>query len=227
MCMNQVSRSAKPLFRRRKAGFSLAEIIVATAILAILGSVVISTGFVVSSGDRDRYQSAADTLSKLAQAVAGNDPTNTQSSFKWVVQKYPRQLSQLTTPITTAETDICGVPFSAASAARWVEPFWRTQFFTTGTILVRGFTAQNDLGTFPEANLGYRNGTTGAFQSAPSGIGFRTDGAISIRMMNVMKADAEGLDASVDGTVDGTVGTVRYALTDPTSVDYVILVSGC
>jgi hypothetical protein len=87
--------------------------------------------------------------------------------------------------------------------------------------------AQNDLGTFPEANLGYRNGTTGAFQAAPSGVGFRTDGAISIRMTNVTLADAQGLDASVDGTIDGTAGTVRYTTADPTSVDYVILVSGC
>src|SRR5215213_1363531 len=101
--MDQVSRTAKSIFTQGKAGFSLTEVIAATAILAILGSVVISTGFVVSSGDRERYQTAADTLSKVAQAIAGNDPTNTQSSFKWVVQKYPRQLSQLTTPITTAE----------------------------------------------------------------------------------------------------------------------------
>jgi len=226
--MNQVSRwSAKALVTREKTGFSLAEIIVATAILAILGSVVISTGFVVSSGDQERYQTAADTLSKLAQAIAGNEPTNAQSSFKWVVQKYPRQLSQLTTPITTAETDICGAPYSAALTARWAEPFWPTEFRSTGTILVRGFTAQNDLGTFPEANLGYRNGTTGAFQAAPSGVGFRTDGAISIRMTSVTQADAEGLDASVDGTVDGSAGTVRYSPSNPTSVDYVILVSGC
>jgi prepilin-type N-terminal cleavage/methylation domain-containing protein len=225
--MNQVSRSAKSKSTLGKAGFSLAEVIVATAILAILGSVVISTGFLVSSGDRERYQTAADTLNKLAQAIAGNDPTNTQSSFKWVVQKYPRRLSQLTNPITTAETDICGVPFSAALTARWLEPFWPTEFRATGTILVRGFTAQNDLGTFPEPNLGYRNGTTGAFQSAPSGIGFRTDGTISIRMAGVAQADAEGLDASVDGTVDGNAGTVHYSPTDPTSVDYIILVSGC
>ena len=225
--MNSVSHSREPAPTRRNVGFSLAEVVIATAILAILGSVVISTGFVVSSGDRERYQTAADTLSKLAQAIAGNDPTNAQSSFKWVVQKYPRRLSQLTTPITIAETDICGIPFSGASTTRWVGPFWNTEFRVTGTILVPGFTAQNDLGTFPEVNLGYRNGTTAAFQAAPSGVGFRTDGTISIRMTNVTQADAEGLDASVDGAIDGTAGTVRYSPAYPTSVDYVILVSGC
>src|SRR3954471_5753363 len=105
---------------RMRAGISLAEVIVATAILAILGSIVVSTGLVVSSGDRDRYVAVADTLSKLAQAIAGNDPTNSQTSFKWVVQRYPRRLSQLTSPTTTAQTDICGIAYSATQTVRWL-----------------------------------------------------------------------------------------------------------
>jgi hypothetical protein len=212
---------------RRRTGLSLAEVIVATAILAIIGSIVISTDIVVSSNDRDRYDSAADTLSKLSQAISGNDPTNAQTSFKWVIQRYPRKLSQLTAPITTGGTDICGTAYTATFTARWLNPFWPQELRTTGTILSKGFTAQDNLGTFPDANLGYRNGTTGAFQAAPSGIGFRTDGVISIRMTGVTLADAQGLDAAVDGTVDGTAGTVLYSATDPTSVDYLITVSGC
>jgi prepilin-type N-terminal cleavage/methylation domain-containing protein len=211
----------------RKIGFSLAEVIVATAVLAILASIVVSTGVVASSSDRDRYQAAADTLSNLAGAIAGNDPTNAQKSFKWVVQKYPRRLSQLTSPITTSATDICGVPYSAAHTARWLEPFWPTELRTAGAILAKGFTAQDDLATFPDANLGYRNGSTGAFQAAPSGVGFRTDGVIAIRMNSVSQADAQGLDAAVDGTISGIAGTVVYTASDPTTVDYLILVSGC
>jgi len=210
-----------------RKGLSLAEVIVATAILAVIGSIVISTDLVVSSNDRERYDAAADTLSKLAQAIGGNDPTNAQTSFKWVIQRYPRKLSQLTTPITTAGTDICGVAYTATFTARWLNPFWTQELRTTGTILVKGFTAQDDLGTFPIANLGYHNGTTGAFQAAPSGVGFRTDGVISIRMTSVSQTDAQGLDAAVDGTIDGTAGTVLYAGTDPTAVDYLIMVSGC
>jgi hypothetical protein len=98
---------------------------------------------------------------------------------------------------------------------------------TAGAILAKGFTAQDDLATFPDANLGYRNGTTGAFQAAPSGVGFRTDGAIAIRMNGVSQADAQGLDAAVDGTISGIAGTVVYTASDPTTVDYLILVSGC
>lgn len=210
-----------------KKGLSLAEVIVATAILAIVGSIVISTGMLVSTGDRDRFAAAADTLGKLARTIAANDPTSDQTSFKWVIQRYPRRLSQLTTPITTSQTDICGVPYTATHTARWINPFWSAELRTAGAILVKGFTAQDDLGTFPDANLGYRDGTTGAFQAAPSGVGFRTDGVISIRMTNVAQSDAQGLDAAVDGTVSGSAGTVLYSGSDPTSVDYLILVSGC
>ncbi len=213
--------------RAPRRGISLAEVIVATAILAIVGSIVISTGFVVSTSDRDRYATVADTLGRLAQTIAGNDPTNDQRSFKWVIQRYPRKLSQLTTPITTSQTDICGVPYTATHTARWINAFWPVELGTAGAILATGFTAQDNLGTFPDANLGYRNGTTGALQAAPSGVGFRTDGMISIRMTNVSQNDAQGLDAAVDGTLSGTAGTVLYSGSDPTSVDYVILVSGC
>jgi prepilin-type N-terminal cleavage/methylation domain-containing protein len=220
-------RTVMTVIKRPRAAFSLAEVIVATAILAVIASIVISTDLVVSSNDRERYDAAADTLAKLALAIGGNDPTNAPTSFKWVIQRYPRKLSQLTTPITTSGTDICGVAYTATFAGRWVNTFWPQELRTTGTILVKGFTAQDDLGTFPLANLGYHNGTTGAFQAAPSGIGFRTDGVISIRLTNVTQADAMGLDAAVDGTLSGTSGTVLYSATDPTSVDYLIMVSGC
>jgi prepilin-type N-terminal cleavage/methylation domain-containing protein len=210
-----------------RPGFSLAEVIVATAILAIIGSIVISTDLMVSSNDRERYDAAADTLRKLALSISGNDPTNSQESFKWVIQRYPRKLSQLTTPITTGGTDICGIAYTATSTARWLNPFWPKELATGGTILVEGFAAQDDLGTFPDANLGFHNGTTGAFQAAPSGVGFRTDGIISIRLTNVSQVDAQGLDVAVDGTLDNAAGTVLYSAADPTAVDYLITVSGC
>ena len=182
---------------------------------------------VVSSSDRDRFTAAADSLGKLAWAIGGNAPTNSQTSFKWVIQRYPRRLSQLTTPIAVGQTDICGTAYTATFTARWLNPFWPTHLTTSGAIIAAGFTAQDDLGTFPDANLGYRNGTTGAFQASPSGIGFRTDGVISIRLVGVTQSDAQGLDLAVDGAVDNAAGTIRYSASDPTPVDYVIMVSGC
>jgi hypothetical protein len=46
-------------------------------------------------------------------------------------------------------------------------------------------------------------------------------------MPNVALRDAQGLDGAVDDAVSGTAGTVRYAATDPTTVDYYVLISGC
>ena len=203
------------------------EIVVATAIVAIVASIVISTDLVVSSNDRERYDAAAETLGDLALAIVGSDPTNTQTSFKWVISRYPQKLSHLTTPITTSGRDICNIAYTTTFASRWVNPFWSKEFRTTGTMIAQGFTLQDDLGTFPSAGLGYFNGTTGVQQLSPSGIGFRTDGIISLRMPSVTQADAQGLDAVVDGTLSGVAGTVRYAATDPTAVDYLLMVSGC
>jgi prepilin-type N-terminal cleavage/methylation domain-containing protein len=210
-----------------RSGFTMVEMIVAVAIVAIIAAVIISTELVVSSNDRERYDEAAETLNDLSLAISGSDPTNTQTSFKWVIQRYPQKLSQLTSPITTGGRDICNVAYTATFTARWLNPFWSKELMTTGTTIVQGFTLQDDLGTFPVAGLGYYNGTTGALQLAPSGGGFRTDGIISLRMPSVTQADAQGLDAAVDGTLNGAAGTVRYAGTDPTTVDYVIMVSGC
>src|SRR5690348_934326 len=105
---------------RKVRGFTLSEVIVATAILAILASIVISTDLVVSSNDRERYDAAADTLNKLAMAINYSDPTNVQTSFKWVIQKHPQKLSQLTKPILTTDRDICNVAYGSATITnRW------------------------------------------------------------------------------------------------------------
>jgi hypothetical protein len=215
---------------QRVRGATLAEVVVATAILAIIGSIVISTDLVVSPNDRERYAAAADTLNELAVAIAYSDATNAQTSFKWVIQKYPQKLSQLTKPITNADRDICGnLYINPTHTSRWTTPFWPKELRTTGTTLVQGFDAQDNLATFPDANLGFSNNTTGVRQAAPTGgISTRNDGVIAIRMTNVTLDDAEGLDGAVDGTVDGTAGVVRYSsATDPTTVDYYITVSGC
>ena len=212
--------------KRRLNGFTLIEVVVAAALLVIIGSIVISTDLVVSSNDRERYEEAAETLSDLALAIGKSDPTNTQTSFKWVIQRYPRKLSQLTKPITTSDQSICAQAYSATFTARWADAFWTKEFQTTGTLLVQGFEVQDDLGTFPLTGLGFYNAAGSAFQAAPSA-GSRTDGIISIRMPSVTLSDAQGLDAAVDGTVSGTSGIVQYAGTDPTTVDYLIMVSGC
>jgi type II secretory pathway pseudopilin PulG len=220
-----LGRSPQPP-KRALAGYTLIEIVVAAAVLVIIGAIVISTDLVVSSNDRERYEQAAEGLADLALAIGGSDPTNTQTSFKWVIQRYPQTLSQLTQPITTSDRNICAQLYTSTFTARWSDAFWTKEFRTAGTTLAEGFDVQNNLGTFPVAGLGFYNSAGSAFQAAPTA-GARTDGIISIRMPSVSLTDAQGLDATVDGTISGTAGILRYAATDPTTVDYLIMVSGC
>jgi prepilin-type N-terminal cleavage/methylation domain-containing protein len=199
------------LLRLCKQGLTLIEVVVGLAIVAVVAAIVFYAIPRESPGDRDRYNGVATDLYGLAQAIAGNEPTRGQSSFRWVIGAYPSALSQLTTPVTTANTNICGATFSAAQVAKWLNPFWPRVLLTGGTILASGFTLQDALVRLT---------------SVPTP-GLNIAGTMALRFSSVTLADAQGLDAIVDDAVSGTTGTLRYAATDPTSVDYYILISGC
>jgi len=192
-------------------GFTILEAIVVIAIVAIIGTILLSSDTPESKNDRQRYDEASDALDSLTQAIVGNEPTKGQTSFRWVVGAYPGQLSDLTTKITAAGKTICGTFYSAAMVTNWTNPFWTKEFSTNGSILVKGFTMQNALVRL---------------SSVPA-LGQNQADTFAIRMPSVALTDAKGLDLAVDGTIDGTAGIVRYSATDPTQVDYWILGSGC
>lgn len=195
-----------------RGGFSILEAIAAIAIVAIVGTILLSSDTPESKNDRQRYDEASDALDSLTEAILGNEPTKGQSSFRWVVGAYPGQLSDLTKPITQSGTTICGTAYTATMVSNWTNPFWTKEFSANGTILVNGFTVQNALVRL---------------SSIPTFGGNQAD-TFAIRMPSVSLADAQGLDLAVDGAINGTAGTVRYTnSTDPTQVDYWILGSGC
>ena len=184
----------------------------ALAILTVIAVVAFFTVGDESSGDRERYDTAADYLYDLSQAIVGNEPTRGQTSFRWVIGVYPGKLSDLTTPITTGGTNICGAAYTnPGNTVKWTEPFWKKVLTTTGTVLASGFTAQDALVRL----------------TAVPTPGFNQAGTFAIRLPSVTLTDAQGLDAAVDDAVSGTAGTVRYAATDPTTVDYYVMISGC
>jgi prepilin-type N-terminal cleavage/methylation domain-containing protein len=199
------------LLRLCKHGFTLIEVVVGVAIVAIVAAIYMFTVPSESPGDRERYDTTASDLYDLAQSIAGNEPTRGQVSFRYVVGAYPSTLSQLTTPITTGNTNICGATFSAAQVAKWLNPFWSRVLLTGGTNIASGFTLQDALVRL----------------TAVPTPGLNQAGTMVLRFASVTLADAQGLDGVVDESVSGTVGTVRYAATDPTTVDYYILISGC
>lgn len=197
---------------RPKAGFTLIEVVIGLAVLAVLAALFMYAGRDESPSDREIYDEVAGELYDLTLAIAGNKPTRFQTSFRWVIGVYPEKLSDLTSPITTAGKNICGVAYaSPAQTSRWVEPFWNRVLQPEGAVLSSRFTAKDTLVRL----------------TAVPTPGFNLQGTFAIRIPNVVLRDAQGLDLAVDGTLSGTAGTVRYAATDPTTVDYYVLISGC
>jgi hypothetical protein len=188
------------------------EIVVAVGILAVLAAIFIFTGTGESKGDRERYDAVADALYDLTQSIVGNEPTRAQTSFRWVIGVYPGKLSDLTTPITTTGKNICGAAYlNPGNTAKWLEPFWNRVLLPAGTILASGLTVQDTLVRL----------------TAVPTPGFNLAGTFAMRFPSVTLADAQGMDLAVDGALSGTAGTIRYAATDPTTMDYYVLISGC
>ena len=205
-------------FRRSRPGFTITEIITAVAVLAIIAAIVVSSDNPETSNDRARYDAASDALNNLARAVAGFEPYASPRSFHQVVKVYPGKLSDLTTPITTSGTNICGGAYTGTAAgtnvdnwAKAANPFYGSQLLPAGTPIVPGFTVQDvlvRLSTVPSSAVGVNSANTTV-----------------IRMPSVTLADAQGLDMAMDGVLDGNTGTIRYGSSDPTPVDYYITIS--
>lgn len=105
--------------RRRTAAFSLLEIIVALAILAILGAVTLPT--IKSGADRAYVAETATRLQALRDGIF--NPATGANAFFQVVGSYPGRLSQLSTPIVaqdaTNSPNSCGGDYSNGAVNKW------------------------------------------------------------------------------------------------------------
>ena len=182
------------------------EVVVTLALLAVIGAIVISMDSPESPNDRDRYAQVADALWDISQAIAGNQSHLTPTSFRQVIGVYPSKLSDLTKPITGGK-NICAVNYTVGQVALWLNPFYRREFLAAGTPLAKGFKTQDAL--------------------VAVSVAAATPGTLAIRMPGTALVDAQGLDLTVDGAVGSATGIIRYAVTDPTSVDYYVMVTGC
>jgi prepilin-type N-terminal cleavage/methylation domain-containing protein len=97
---------------RNRSGFSLAEILVAIAIIAVVAAVVIpSIGGQLRSGDESRVQ---------------QDLTNIRSGIEQFladVRRYPKSVGQLTNAPTTAHSALVGGVYISSQVARWRGPY--------------------------------------------------------------------------------------------------------
>lgn len=112
----------------RRIGFTLAEILIALALIAVLAAVLLpSVAGQIMKGDAGRVQQ------DLAVIRTGID------QFLADVHRYPRRYSHLYSPITIAQKDINGTTFPAGLVAKWAGPYVNRDL--TAGVIQTGFGA--------------------------------------------------------------------------------------
>ena len=119
--------------RRRRRAFTLAEVLVALAIIAIAGALVIPVVF---------SQIRASQVAALSQTYAGL--SQGIGEFKRATTRYPLLLSSLTAAPAATDDDICGNDLTAANAALWRGPYATRQITASG-VLIGEYTIRNTL----------------------------------------------------------------------------------
>lgn len=109
---------------RRRPGFSTVEILVALAIVAIIGAVVFPQ---IVGRIRESKQSAlSQTFFGLSQGIA---------EYRKAVTRYPSQLTLLTTAPASGATDACGNALNASHINNWRGPYVSRQLLSTGVAM--------------------------------------------------------------------------------------------
>jgi prepilin-type N-terminal cleavage/methylation domain-containing protein len=175
---------------RGRAGFTLAEIAITAAIMAILAAV--TAPYFVEFIDKQRAATTADKLAALATGIAAfSSAVHTASAA--TATAYPGRISELANAITTVAASTpnsCGTAFNATAVASWNTsgPFITFMVPTTGYV--------TPLGTVNDVLI--RSPTTA------------TVGTISMKIPAVDSDDAAELDKQVDGSDGASAGTIRW-----------------
>jgi prepilin-type N-terminal cleavage/methylation domain-containing protein len=176
--------------QKNRAGFSLAEVLVAIAILAVVAAVVIpSIGGQLRSGDESRVQQ------DLVNIRAGIE------QFLADVRRYPNSVGQLTNAPTTSHSALVGGVFNIGQVNRWRGPY-----ITKDSVFA--------------LKTGYDATITSSFDTlsvATTGLAFSATGTryLRIYMVGFDSTNALRLDQKMD---DGnlTSGQIRWTVTTAT-----------
>lgn len=177
--------------RINRKGFSLAEILVSVAIVAVIAAVVIpSIGSQVNKGETGRVSS---DLVNVRSAV---------EQFLADVRRYPSNMGQLQTKILATTASDTGInasgQFTAAQVARWKGPYMTKDFSTTA---VTGYGGQ--VVTFFRVCDNVTNTLTSC--SAPGATGRY----LTITIPGISQTEAQEIDNAMDDGVL-TTGQIRW-----------------
>ncbi|MGH7619579.1 MAG: type II secretion system protein [Gemmatimonadaceae bacterium] len=128
------------MLSRSRRGFTLAEVLVAFTLIAVLAAVVVPT---VRGRLQDGYEDAlVQEYTSLASAI---------TAYRQDLGKYPPQLDYLTA-LPAAPTDFCGRALTAADAAKWRGPYVSRIITTSPNYVVAQGDSVQDLLTRPGGN---------------------------------------------------------------------------
>jgi prepilin-type N-terminal cleavage/methylation domain-containing protein len=185
---------------RQRGAFTLVEIVIAVAIVALLAAVIVlAAGGRVQEG---RSAATARTLASLGQAV---------SEYRADVRRYPKNLRYLSTAPTAGVQDLCNQTVPSSFLSLWKGPYIQTTFLTSG-LTVEEMTVSDTLELSP---------------AGPYTVS--TNGAILIVTRDVDSTVARDLETRLDGNADWTGGTIRFthAALGKGTLRYAIPVRGC
>ncbi len=183
--------------RVRRSGFTLPEVLVTVAIVAIIAAAVVPA--VTSQINKGEETTATSAISSSRSAI---------TAFVSDLRQFPSRLSQLTTiPVAANDTGLNGVAYTSAQIARWKGPYTTLATFAAddsisiGLGLFLGDTLKDSL-NFVVANVHLHTGS--AANST---------------------ALAQRFEALFESTADSTAGMVRWAGVHTTKRVKVLLTS--
>lgn len=215
-----------------RRGFTLTEVAVAAAIFAILAAVVFATVHGATGTTTKRIGDAAAELREVTNAINKFDTATGDGSPE--KGRLPLQISHLTDTIVDVSSANCprcrnSCGFGPAPPAQSLyssenENGWRNRpgpFYSRNVIPGVGFPLP----------IGFvRDSLIRSPATAANAI--RSYGILQVRIDNVSFADAQELNAIVDGDNSASTGTIRWTATADaegmlSSIFWVIPVGGC
>lgn len=196
--------------KRRKSGFTLPEVLVTVAIVAVLAAIVVPTVTnQISKGDDTNLPTNATSLRTAITA------------FVTDTRKFPGRLQHLMTAISNTDLDINAAQYGAAAESRWNGPYM------AGGLKAAGATPQDSifwaLAYAVDSLRGNMLSTVAPFTNNTSGV-FVTLGGVTTR------AAARHIDSLIDAGNDSTAGALRWRSSnvagDPTNGRLYYLIMG-